>query len=85
MMTSVTGACTLHLYAPPFSSCKIFCRETGRAREVPMCYHSIRGVKSENYDSICKPCALPAAAAAPADACASSAPAATTTTEQQKA
>ncbi|XP_061190959.1 cysteine dioxygenase type 1-like [Saccostrea echinata] len=34
----VEGAVTLHLYSPPFSSCKKYDDETGKSTEVPMGY-----------------------------------------------
>jgi len=42
-------SCTLHCYAPPYSTCKVFCRETGKARVAPVMYHTIRGEKTQHY------------------------------------
>jgi len=48
--SDTVGACTLHLYAPPFDTCKIFCRETGKAYVKPMLYHTVRGVKTQYFE-----------------------------------
>lgn len=46
-----TSVCTLHLYAPPYSTCQVFERDTGRALVKPITFHTIRGVKTKDYDA----------------------------------
>lgn len=41
-------AISLHLYAKPIDTCKTFDRTTGKPNEVPLAYHSVRGVLCED-------------------------------------
>ncbi|KAI9305474.1 cysteine dioxygenase type I family protein [Cunninghamella echinulata] len=43
------GAVSLHLYTPPFKTCKTFEESTGKARSASQCtYYSIRGTRQES-------------------------------------
>ncbi|KAI8067996.1 RmlC-like cupin domain-containing protein [Gongronella butleri] len=46
--SSKEGAVSLHLYTPPFKTCKTFEEATGKARSASQCtYYSIRGARQE--------------------------------------
>jgi cysteine dioxygenase len=44
-------AVTLHLYSPPFKSCKIFLDENRKASEANICFYSMYGEKVQQDGS----------------------------------
>ena len=48
-----TPSVSLHLYSPPFQTCKTFCEDTGSERcSGKMCYYSVCGKKDSTVEEL---------------------------------